>query len=367
MIRLLLLLMLSCMNIYSYEPLSIRHYVETIPYSDAYYMGADLGGTNMDFGVFIIQENKPVLLISLHTKTKTITNFTQLIKDVLKYTYDNYGISIYKACMAVPGTPKAQWSLYTFRPGRYFFDVSIDDITHNSSLSTVILASDSTVISYGLEHIEPGSIIRIAGPKQGAKYEQRATLNLGTGLGSATASWDSGLGFYISHHGRAGRLEFAPINQEEFEIAQLIKKTTGNSSIYWNNMVSGFGIRDLYFVLKSMKKYHDSLCLNECDASIIFIHPEDELCTATMDIFFRLLVRFVRNYATVVFPFGGLYLAGGIVGKNAERIAATFAMEYDTCDATLQEIVQEVPIYMVTDCNVSLYGAMHYLLMQDVL
>lgn len=335
-----------------------------IPCNSECYIGADLGGTNMDFGIFLIQENKPQLLFSLHTKTKTIANFTQVIKDVLEYAYDNYNISIYKACIAVPGTPKQQWSLYTFHPGQYFFDVSVEDIINNSSLRTVILTSDSTVINYGLEYIDANSIIHIGGPRRNSKCGQRATINIGTGLGSATASWDSCLQSYISHHGRGGRLEFAPSNQDEFDIAQGIKKLTGNSSIYWNNFVSGFGIKDLYTVLKSMNNYHDSLCLQEYDASILFAHPEDELCKVTMDIFFKLLVRFVRNYATAIFPFDGLYLAGGIVAKNAERIATAFAMEYGVCDGTLREIVQTVPIYIVTDYNVSLYGAVHYLLMQ---
>jgi len=244
---------------------------------------------------------------------------------------------------------------------------SVKNILQDTSLTTVILTSDSTVIGYGLEYINATDIIHIAGHQENIEHGQRATLNIGTGLGSSIMSWDSCLQSYVSHHGRAGRLEFAPSNQDEYEISQLIKEITGNSSVYWNNMVSGFGIKDLYTVLKSMNRYHDSLCLKNYDASIIFAYPEDELCAATMNIFFKLLVRFARNYATAAFPFGGLYLAGEIITKNANRIAATFATEYNICDLTLQEIVQQVPIYMVTDYNVSLYGAMHYLLMQGCL
>jgi len=115
--------LLVFINIYSYEPFITRHYVTNISCNKEYYIGADLGGTNMDFGIFSVQENRPVLLFSLHTKTKTITDFTQVIKDVLKYAYDNHNLSIYKACIAVPGTPKKHWDLYTFRPGQYFFDI----------------------------------------------------------------------------------------------------------------------------------------------------------------------------------------------------------------------------------------------------
>jgi len=354
------LLFLIFVPLYSYQPFIIKYYDKTIPHHEECYIGADLGGTNMDFGIFLLKDDKPQLLFSLHTKTKTITDFTRVVNDVISYAHNEHALSIYKACIALPGTPKKNWKLYTFHPSCYYFDVSVDDLISNTSLTTVLLVSDSAVIGYGLDYIHKDDIIPLVDNYR-HDYEHWATMNIGTGCGSTFYSWDSGLQRYISHHSRASRMEFVPLNQDEFDMAHYIKEIKGNS-VVWSNLVSGTGIKNIYAALKSTNKYQDALHLNDYNAEVIFAHQEDELCAETVVWFFRFLIRCVRNYAAATFPLGGLYIAGGVISKNAKHIASLFALEYAIDDISLEEIIHSVPVYMVTDYDVSLYGAMHCLL-----
>ena len=69
-------------------------YVKEIPKKITGVSGADIGGTNSNFGVFLFKQDKLKLLLSLHCKSQEITNFTQLVQDILDYIKNKYDIQI---------------------------------------------------------------------------------------------------------------------------------------------------------------------------------------------------------------------------------------------------------------------------------
>src|SRR5690606_20245899 len=90
-------------NMFAYQQLEVKTYVDTVPKHIQCYIGADIGGTNSDFGIFEVKEHIPHLLFSLHIKTENIENFVDVVHDVISYAYNNYGIIIKHACFAAPG------------------------------------------------------------------------------------------------------------------------------------------------------------------------------------------------------------------------------------------------------------------------
>ena len=64
---------------------------------------SDIGGTNSNFGIFELLMASIRLLVSLHAKSKDVTNFADLIAEVVEYVKDKYNITIKRACLAAAG------------------------------------------------------------------------------------------------------------------------------------------------------------------------------------------------------------------------------------------------------------------------
>jgi len=79
-----------------------------------------------------------------------------------------------------------------------------------------------------------------------------------------------------------------------------------------------------------------------------------------MALFVELYARVCAELCAVFLPTGGLYLAGGIAGKNAARFLdggrfmASFERNYRP---HLDVIARATPVHLVRDYAVSLYGA----------
>jgi glucokinase len=194
------------------------------------------------------------------------------------------------------------------------------------------------------------------------KHDIRAIISAGTGIGSSTITWDSEKNEIVSHPGEAGMMEFSPQTQLEYRFANHIQNLYGRDSCYWANIASGSGITRMYSMLKLMNTYHDSLNMDIHDPKVILDHPEDELCKATADLFFKSFGRFARNYVWTTMPYGGLYIVGGIPYKHPELFEEKFSSNYQ--DPRYQKELKEIPIYLVNEPNIGLYGAVEYLLLE---
>ena len=86
----------------------------------------------------------------------------------------------------------------------------------------------------------------------------------------------------------------------------------------------------------------------------------DATCKAAMDLFVELYARVAAELCAVFLPSGGLYLAGGIAAKNearflaGNRFMAAFERNYRS---HIDEITRSVPVFIVRDYDISLYGA----------
>lgn len=86
----------------------------------------------------------------------------------------------------------------------------------------------------------------------------------------------------------------------------------------------------------------------------------DATCAGVMDLFVDLYARVCADLCAAFLPSGGLYLAGGIAAKNearfleGNRFMAAFERNYRS---HIDEITRSVPVFIVRDYAISLYGA----------
>jgi len=350
--------------IFACEPLEIKTYNAAIPKNIECCIGADICGYNSDFGIFEVQDTIPTLLFSLHTKTKSIKDFPQVICDVMAYAQNTYNITITSACIGAPGVATENRD---FACVYGLFDIDSKEIIKQSGLIRALVVNDLVVMGHGLEAVDKNNIIQVYGESRSGSSQEhgiRAIIGAKAGLGSCTQIWNELIERYITHPGEGGIVEFAPNNQFEFDMAEHLKQMRNSSIVYWDAFVSGCGIERIYNILKLSNKYHDSLLIDVPEPSVIFANPDDKLCEATINLFFTFYARFTRNHVFPILPYGGLYMTGKIAAKNVELFPTLFVPEYENCVSVLQNILNRIPVYVVTDDNVSLYGAARCLLLE---
>jgi len=340
-------------------------YVESIPESHEYILGGDIGGTNSCFGIFSIDNNKPVLLVTLKTDSQKIVNFSNVVKQILETIKEKYKITIKQACIGGPGptSPNKDFSKSYWMPSA----IDAKDIIKNTGLERVIIINDFEIVGYGIDLINPADLIKLNDIKP-RPLAPKAIIGAGTGLGTALMIWSEARNHYQSLGLGGGLLGFVPQTPIEREMADYLK-TTLSRHVSWGNILSGSrGIPRIYEFLGTTGRYDPTMTLEETHPAAIFNNrTQSPRCQDTVDLFMLFYARFIREFALLTQSYGGLYIAGGVAAKNIPLFQKlSFLNQVQTSESEVaQNILKQVPLYLIADYNVSLYGAAQYLLLEN--
>ena len=165
-----------------------------------------------------------------------------------------------------------------------------------------------------------------------------------------------------------GHADFSPQHQSEFDLIRSIHKNENfTCNISWEDVLSGDGIRRIYRFFH--QRAHDT---NHTDH--VAPHPDeifksrhqDEHAFNTFNWYAKFYARCTKNWALDALALGGIYIAGGIAAKNLALFQEKIFMdEFMNCGKQ-QELLSTVPIYVIGDYNVSLYGAAAYLILEKM-
>ncbi|WP_018525643.1 glucokinase [Alkalispirochaeta alkalica] len=235
----------------------------------------------------------------------------------------------------------------------------------------VAVINDFTSISYGIPLLDTGDSGKITrvftpsgDPAPSSGQTVRAVVGAGTGLG---------VGYVVEHQGEylalpseGGHAPFAPcddFNRDLLDYVSRHEPAPPGAECF----VSGRGITNmLAFFRETGRISRDSALFSpppETDLAQLVSREASRGDEAAREI----MSRFVTSYghaakaaALHFLPLGGLYLAGGIVTKNEEwflgedRFIAAFHGSYRK---NIQDLLRSIPVFIVRDYEVSLYGA----------
>ena len=340
-------------------------YGSAIPRGITAVLGADIGGTNSNFGIFRYVENKPILLFSLHVKSQTITNFTDCIQELVTYIKSTYDITIKQALFAAAGVVSSPRE--HVKPTNLSLEIDTKDIKRALGLSCIYLVNDFEVIGYGLSLIDPKDIIQI---NKGIPREfgNKAIIGAGTGLGKCIMYWDRRVGRYIPVASEGGHADCAVQDEQELQLIQFIQALEQwPSHISWEDVLSGNGIQRIYNFFSSQQDSHD--IVNEkipYPDEIFKDRTANEDCRKTFTLYAKLYARCVKNFSLDSLALAGVYIAGGIAANNVDMFKIPVFMEEFVNCGKQGELLKELPVYVIADYNVSLYGAAQYLFLENV-
>lgn len=342
-----------------------KKYVESISNEDNLIFVADIGGTNSNFGILKMQNTIPILLVSFHAHSREIKDFSLLVHDVLEYIKNKYKKEFQKACFGAAGVISGDGNFV--KPANLTFAIDVDVVKKATGLEEIFLINDFEAIGYGIEFLHSKDLYCINKGRDW-QHSHKACLGAGTGLGKTIMIYDGQRKCYVPLASEGGHGDFSAQTHEEADLISFIKEEEGGRyHVSWEDVLSGDGIQHIYRFVSAQKTYP----ANEFDLIIeqkgyqpdyiSYYRTKSIRCKHTFDLYSILYARCAKNLALDALSLAGVYIAGGIAAKNKEIFEqSTFMNEFIDCRKK-GDLLKNIPIYLVLDYNVSLYGAAIYL------
>jgi glucokinase len=343
-----------------------RTYGVEIPRNSIAILSADIGGTNSNFGFFKEYNAKPKLLFSIHAKSQEIKDFPALVKQVLIEVKNKYNITVHHAIFACAGVVFAGNSFS--KPTNLDITIDAHAIKKVTNLDCIYLVNDFEVIGYGIDIIDPRTIVTINKGKP-QLHANKAIVGAGTGVGKCIMFYNKAVERHVPVASEGGHEDAALQHSLEFELAKFIQKTERfTCNISWEDLLSGNGIQRIY------RFFHENANHNDHRKGEKVPHPDEIFKSRTHDkhsadtfkLYTIFYARCAKNFALDALALGGIYIAGGIAAHNVPMFQQpAFMSEFVNCGKQAQ-LLKNIPIHIITDYNVSLYGAAYYLQLEGV-
>jgi len=344
-----------------------RYFHEDFDIKDfsSFVLGADVGGTNTNICIAGIKKSKPIVLYSFHFDSKNLTSLDTAFNEILRFSKETYNIVVKTACIGAAGivSPEEQVVELT----NVHWNIDLNDLKNKTLLEHIYIINDFQAIGYGINLLDkenPDDLLIVrSGMIQGANAT-KVVIGAGTGLGKSILVYDESFDAYIPIPSEGGHTDFPFLDDQEMELVQFVKKFRKISHpLPYEELLSGRGIEGIYQFLRQRNDFQETMYTNEIDGSdekamLISKYKEiDETCKHTFLIFTKFYGRCAKNYVLDTLANGGLYIAGGIASKNKEIFSSEAFYNEFINGYRREEFLSKVPISIIINYDVSLYGA----------
>jgi len=217
------------------------------------------------------------------------------------------------------------------------------ELAEAAGLSDVVLVNDFRAIAEGIPHVPRDSLKPWGG---GATVEGEAVAVLGAGTGLGTAIGAPGPGGWRVIQGDGGHADLAPVDDEELEVWQRLRRAHGRVSA--ETVLSGPGLERLYAAISG--KTLDAAAIDAAAWS------GDPGAAQAHALFTRWLGRVAGNLALAAGARGGVYLAGGILPRWTERFdVAAFRRAFED-KGQYAEWLRAIPCFLIMHPHPGLLG-----------
>lgn len=335
-----------------------------------FVLAGDIGGTNTNFGVFGIKvkDEEPILVFSTHFKTQELNSIIPAVNKTLEYAQKNHGIEINDACFGAAGAVSSNHEFCKLTNAGW--SISSEEILKKTPLNSIFIINDFEAVGYGINLLDINNekdIFKVRHKpevNEGLLKATKAVIGAGTGLGKSMLIYQENYKAYVPIPSEGGHGDFPVQNEFEIKLLDFIKKHRKiKKPLSYEEVISGRGIEAIYLFLRNSKKFKETKYTKEINeskdkvASISKYKNIDETCRETFRLCAKFYARCAKNFVLDSLARGGLCLAGGIASKNKEIFKTRdFIDEFENVNKQ-SKILKEVPIYVIVNYNVGLYGA----------
>jgi len=326
---------------------------------EKYSLIVDVGGTK---SVFAIMDSKDNIVLKKVYISSEIKHFTDTLREFM-HLPECKKYALKQACMAIAGPVNGQRDYA--RPTNLEWTVDKQSILVRTALKKVVLLNDFEALGFYVDKLRPEQYIELTGIGFNNK-DTIAIIGAGTGLGISIVPGVYGRHMPLPSEG--GHIDLPIISKDNIDMklqSYLIQKRLYHDV---EDVVSGRGIVNIYNFLLTQKIRHNkkiaSIIKHENDKdkpayiTKYALEDKDALCIRTLELFIKYYARVSRNLALTTLC-SQLVLAGGIAPKIVSALQDVFVEEFVQHDNdNIRKILEQIPIIVITDQNITLQGAM---------
>ncbi len=343
-------------------------------------LAGDLGGTNTTLALLkynpgdgreIEEKKNPfIILYKKRWSTQKIDDFALPFSSILEEVKkDDPSLLPSACCLSAAGPVKDNRCNLT----NASWTVDGNDLSARFQFPVQVI-NDFSALSYSLPLLDISDLQQISpishtdGSQPTPQRATRAVIGAGTGMGFGFLMEERGK--YIAGQSEGGHIDFAAFDEETWEFARFNAKRLG---VHPGSepCISGRGIASIFeFFLEQGKLNCNDGRVREIQevprekkpALISKYAREHEGCANVMRFFVKLYGKYAGNASLILLPYGGLFLAGGIVSKNeAFFLEESTFMRYfeENYNPRMKPILKGIPVYIIREYETSLFGAAH--------
>jgi glucokinase len=337
---------------------------------------ADIGGTNLRVAIFAQSGRDRYEPVCHHTyRTARIRHIPTFLGSYLRREGRGLEPRVGSACIDFAGPIDSNRSKVSLTNLDLRFTAR--EAIKATGIERFTLLNDFEAVGYGLEVLienRPEAFVRLSRsgrlPHRSASRSTAVVLGAGTGLGTTILMPDPVSGRFRPLPAEGGHVDYGAVEEEEFRIAQWIRKHKNDSPrnpLNRERVVSG---RGLAFVCEAMAELRPDLGsvsvrnkifrtkASDRPAIIAQNANRDALCRQALDVWLRSYARAAKNTAILPLAPGGVFLAGGVAARILKEMrSGTFMKEFLRCDIpNIRAILKRIPVFVITDYQIGLYG-----------
>jgi len=230
------------------------------------------------------------------------------------------------------------------------------------------LLNDLEALAWGIETLDDAALVSLQ-TGQSVAAGNKAVIAAGTGLGQAGLTFDG-----VRHRPFAcegGHTDFAPQTERDAALFLTLQARYGHVS--WERIVSGPGLVELFRHVLTTHKAVIPDWLNDPQQDTAACISQraladgDALCVETLDWFIELYGREAGNLALKLNAIGGIYLGGGIAPKILPALRTGRFMEALLDKGRMSTLLESVPVKVICDEQVALYGLARYAVLAEAI
>jgi len=216
--------------------------------------------------------------------------------------------------------------------------------------TSVRLLNDFEALGWSLPALKPADLFAL-GNQQPMPGAPMLVIGPGTGFGAAGLFLQSERPVIVVTE--AGHATLPATSDREAEVIGQLRRRFAHVSI--EHVLSGSGIEHLYQALAAV----DGVSVPARDAAEITTAALDGSCAtsrATLDMFCSLLGSVAGNLTLTFCAWGGVFIAGGIVPRFADRLATTEFRKKFESKGRYDIYLRNVPTSVITTPDTSFIG-----------
>jgi glucokinase len=310
----------------------------------AYGLVGDLGGTNARFALADLSRSPPGLVAP---RTLPCDQFETVEDAIEAYLGDLGRYRPKSAVIAVAGPVKGGETRLTNGAWRLS-----ERKLASQGFPMARVINDFAALALGAAGLKAQDREKIGRDAPDLPGETIAVIGAGTGFGVGALVFDEGRPVAMTTEG--GHSSFAPADDVEVELLQILTRRFGRVSI--ERILSGPGLQNLYGALAEFYGA-PSVAPDPAEITRQALAGEDHCCVETLDRFCAIFGSAAGDIALTLGARGGVYLAGGIAPRIIDHLQKSQFRRRFEAKGRFSAYMRQIPTSVILQPHAALAGA----------